>query len=441
MQFDPMTGQPVTGQPVTGQPITGQPVTGKGKMSKKLLIAGAAVVAVGIGVVAGVSSGAFLSKPNKVLLATANTFKDTTDLTEAFDAMELLTTDSYTISVNGEIANNAIEATLASKKSKKQLSGKIDISGMPEIEGIIGVDSKELRAKTDYTGDTVFVYSYTKENDGYLLDNMDEEDIEMFNELLESLTSSKKQNDIQEDLSKAILKEFRDWKFEKVSKEEFEIDDKDRKCKGYQTTLTEDDMLDLVDASYSVLCETMDEDVLDLYYKNLTSAFKNMEDLDVTFYIYKNKLAAIVLEDDRYEYEIQFCGGEARWQNIVVKANHETILQLNGEVNGSTEEYELEIADSEVGSLAYNKKSGELQLEVGAGQAISLDANLKGNKNKLALTVESLEIAGSDIDCSGELVIKKGAKMQKISGEEFDLGNADEDEFRDMMQDLNDTTL
>ena len=70
-----------------------------------------------------------------------------------------------------------------------------------------------------------------------------------------------------------------------------------------------------------------------------------------------------------------------------------------------------------------------------------MDANLKGNKNKLTFVLDSIEVSGYSIDCSGEIVLKKGAKIQKISGEEFDLGNADEDEFKDLMQDLNDISL
>lgn len=449
--FDPMTGMPLGGAQGSGfDPMTGKPLTGKQKAPKmkgaggknNLLIPGiiGAVAVVAIAVIMLVTSGAFLSKQNKILLATANTFKDSSKLTKVFEGLGLLASDSFTITANVEADGDSVNSSFAYKGGEMQLSASVDVSGIPELRGAVIVDSKQVRAKVDGV-DYALVYSYTEKNDGYLVEEIGEENIEIVNEVLSSLTSKKQKNDIGKDIAKAALAEFNDWKFEKVSKKQFKIDGKERKCVGYTTTVAEDDVLALMEAVYKVVEENMDIEELEDAYSDLEEEFEDMPDMDVTVYVYDKMLAAILLEVDGEEMEILFKGGDTRWQNLKVEIEGEEILTLKGKTADSVEKYALEVGGAEVLNVEYNPKTSEFEMEAGRymfGTAVALKANVQGNANKLTIDLKRLEVGGDSGDVDLQIELKSGAKIGNISGKEFDLGNADEDDFEDLAEEFED---
>ena len=453
--FDPMTGKPIgnTGNQSRASggfdPMTGKPLNRKEKAPKqsggknKLIIPAVigAVAVVVIAVVIFITSGILLSKQNKILQAVVNTFKGSTKLTETFEAVGLLASDSFTITANMEVDGDSVQAAFASKGDEMQLTGKVDISGIPELEGAIGIDSKQVRAKVDGVSDYVFVYSYTGKNDGFLVDQIGEDNLELVNTALKNLTSSKKREDIVKDMVKAVAGEFGAWKFEKADKEEFKIDGKKRNCAGYTTTITEDEMLALMEAVYKVVEQNVDLDEIEDVYSEIEDEFDGMPDIDVTFYLYDKMLAAILLEVDDEEIEIAFKGGETRWQNIAIEADGDEVLTFKGKTSDSVEKYALEVEGMEVFNVKYDSKTGELEAEAGRyvfGTAFALEANVKGNANKLSVALESIEVAGSSQDVDLQIELKSGAKMSKISGKEFDLGNADEDDLEDLVEEIED---
>ena len=454
VRFDPMTGKPImedsiprgnegTFDPMTGKPVVEKKSAMKGKMKIILpIVIGAAVVV--IAVVALVFSGAFLSKQNKILLATVNTFKDSTGLTQALEGLKIITSDSFALSAEMEVDGNSIQATFASKDSEMQLSAKVDASGMPEIEGIVGIDSKAVRARINGVTDYVFVYNYKAKNAGYLVELIEDEGIEIdvVNTALENLTSSKKRDELVKDISKAIVSEFNNWEFEKVSKEEFEVGGKDRKCVGYATMISEDSMVDLVEAVYKVVEKTVEIDQMEDLYSEIESSFKNMPDIETTFYIYDDRLAAIILDVDGEEVEVLFQGGDARWQNVVVEYEGDGVFELKGKTSGSVEKYALEVGGNEILAIEYDAKTGDLEVEAGSsmlGTAFGLEANVKGNANKLEVVLESIKVGGDSEDIDLAISLKSGAKFSKISGKEFDLGNADEDDLEDLAEEFMDS--
>ena len=374
----------------------------------------------------------------KILKAVANTFSEETKLTKACSAFQLIGKDAYTMNVVADIEGQEVEATLAAKNNKMQLSASVDISGLPDIEGVIGLDSKELRAKLDGL-DTVMVYKFTEENDGELIEQTDEAAIEMINETLVMLTSDNTQSDVTKKVSSAVLKVFNEWEIENAEKDTFEVDGKKRNCKGYTFTIEEDNMEDMSDAILEALDGEINEDLLDAYEDAMSDAFHGMPDVEVTVYIYKDMLAAVILDVDGDEIEIFFEGGEYRTQNVIVDADGHTIFEIIGETDGSVEEYEFELAGRKIFSVEYDEKSGELVMEENyTGLNISVEATLTGKANELSFVLESFDMDYYDIDCDFQIILQKGASMQNIKGEEFDLGAADEDDMEDLLEDLMD---
>lgn len=166
MNFDPMTGQPI--QPIQG----GQGNMGMKKSGKWIVAAGVAagVVVVGAVVCVGMTSGAFLSNGNKVLLATANTFGEESHLTgDLSNMIDIISSGKYTVGVNADIEGVEIDAEYIDASSQKQLKGTVD-SQYLEVEFNAVVDSKKLAVQIPTVDDQVYVYKYTEENDGYLMD-------------------------------------------------------------------------------------------------------------------------------------------------------------------------------------------------------------------------------------------------------------------------------
>jgi len=432
VSFDPMTGKPVTENSAPGN-TTAPKFDVAGLLKNKVLIAVAAVVVV---VLVAIFSGVFVSSHTKVLLAVANTFSDESKLSKACQGLGLLTTDSYTVSAKADVEGQLIEGSFAAKKNEMQLTGKVDIKNYPEVEATIGLDSKQVRAKADIFEDQLFVYDFTKENDGYLMEEFNDEQVEMINNILKNVTSESQRNDIVKKVANAVVAEYEEWEIKKADKKKFEVDGKDRNCAGYTLTLTEECLEDLVDAVFEALEEDIDEEILDALYDECDNMFKGMEDVETSIYIYKDMLAAIVFDIDGNELEVLFLGGDFRTQNILVEANGNTGLELEGKTEGSVESYELEVSGESVFALEYDAKSGDLEIELTRyGTTLEVEANLKGSANEFAFLMD-MDALG--VDGEVEVYIEKGAKMQELSGEEFNIGTADKSDWEDLAEELYD---
>lgn len=450
--YDPMTGEPIRQSQQMGaapvmqfDPMTGKPVKEKKSRNKLLMVIGAVAVVV-ILVLVALKSGLFMSKSNKVLVAMANTFADRSRLMENVDSLSILASDSYTVAFETEVEGDAVSVQYSTKSSEKQVSGSISAEDIPEIEFIAGITSSEVKLQVPDFSDRVFVYNYKEENDGYLADYFGDDVIEAINTACENIYSPKKQKAIGEDVAKIIMEEYDSLEFESVGKEEFEVDGKDRDCKGYQTTITADSFLDVLDDMEDVVAEEygdileeleeMDVDVSELF-DEMRYAFEDMPDMDVTFYIYKNKIACISMEVDREEVQLLFKGGDKGMPNIELNYEGDALMELKGSVKGSEELYELEIEGEEMGSLEYDYKSGDFVLEMDDyGEIITIEGNLKSSSKGMTFVVEEYDYYGDDISCT--VSIEKGASMQKFDGDEFDVGNASESDFEEIAMDMYD---
>lgn len=436
VKYDPMTGQPINQGPSNN---------GKGKLPLPLpLIIAAAVTAVAA-VVAFiiVISGSFKSDSVKVMQAIANTFKEKSQMAEALEGFDILLGDAYTINMKMDVEGEAIDAQYVTKDNDKQVFAALDISGVPEMDVLVEINSSKVRAQVPDFSDYVFTYDYKAEKKGYITKEVDEEIFAAIDEACELIYSTNSQSELSKKISRGIMKEINALEFEKVDKKEYEINDKKVKCSGYTTEITEDFFMNIID----VIEETVDEEYGDMFkdlevedyveeaYDEVRSELEYLEDAELTFYIYKNKLACIAIEIEKEELEIIFRDCEKGMHNIELCLEDQTVMEIKGSVKDSVEKYKIKTMYDESMSLEYDAKSGDYEIEAEDGE-LKIEGNLKKDSKGVTFTIEEIEDYGYTEEMEIEVSISKDAKLKKFDGEEFDIGNASEDDFEEVAEDI-----
>ena len=266
MRFDPMTGEPINPQPqengaqetgantqeqtadaaqdvneYNGQPPY-MPQTPADAPKKKNWIKGIAIAggtAVVVVVAAVAVKNAMIGKGGKVLLATANTFKDTPTIIKESNldsAAALLAKGKYTVNASFDVSGDGFEGKFVSTSKEKQLSGKLDIEGI-SADGVVGISDTELKAYVPLISDDTFVYNFKDDNqEGYLVDLIEDSgiDIEDVNNALRQVTSieEKATDKSAKQLGKDLLKEFNSWDWKKAEKKSCKVDGKTRKVRA-----------------------------------------------------------------------------------------------------------------------------------------------------------------------------------------------------------------
>ena len=170
-----------------------------------------------------------------------------------------------------------------------------------------------------------------------------------------------------------------------------------RKCNGYEFTVTEDELLQVMDGV---------KEVYDAYYGGAADALKlklgddfsqlrdracSMGDINVKVYVYQNKLAAVVAEAENSDtaFHMLFKGGEYRMQNLELLAEdlegEHSILELTGKAAWEEGGYEFLIDNSEHDINLVISISGEVQFEKMSGDRIDVGNMSEADLRKFIL--------------------------------------------------------
>lgn len=193
------------------------------------------------------------------------------------------------------------------------------------------------------------------------------------------------------------------------------------------------------------ILEEQGESIEDMF-EEMRADVKDMEDIELSFYIYKNKIACIKMEYTETDnvIEIAFQGGDYRLQNIKMTTESEwgeRTFEIKGSVSGSKEKLKFIENGNKDGALEieYDYKSGNFSIQRDSYKNIDIEGNLKPSKSKLVVTIDWFSYGNTSLSGAKlELTLSKHAKMSKYKGKEFDLGNASEDEWEDMKEDFED---
>lgn len=468
--FDPMTGEPIKGKPITGSPITGKPFTGspiasssnavkKTEIGKLPIIIGAAVL--GVAAVAGIifvliSSGLLMGKSGRVMLAAANTVKKTPHFVQALKTIETVSKGKYTVAFSGDVQGVNFEGEFRNGGKEKQLSGQVGLKG-EKLDVLAGIDSKKVKVQVPALSKYAFTYKYADKsaNTGYIMENIGDDEIDAINSALKALAKETDVKKVSSQSTKAFIGELKSIKFSSADREEYTVDEKDVSCKGYKAVITSKNLISIVDRLEDIVKKELDNlndsdmpvmDNISDGFEAIRKSLDDVDDIDVTFYLYKNKLAAVVLESDEFNDKVEVCfeGGAYRMQNITLKCGGIRI-KLSGEESDKKEKFTLKAKYStnsdyyNLASLDYNYESGKFDATVGAALGMGVEAlsgKLISSGSEVSLKISEIKAGGYSVSPNINLTVKKGAKMEKFSGKEFDIGKADEDDIEDVKDDI-----
>lgn len=470
-KFDPMTGEPLVEEatdetttsqpamhfdPMTGQPIyetQAQPPQKSHKMAILISIIVGAIVLIGI--LAVVLVTVLFSNPRAAVeKACVKTFSEGGYLYDVWkDAEsfgdEYTVTSNVTMDMKSEYSEGSVsfDTQISVVGNDKQAAGTIEYNNawitIPEIEYKVQLDDHELRLQIPTIDSHVFAYGYTGEKQGYLVKMIPAENIQIIDETLKTIYESSPSLDMKDtDLGEKLASWYRSLSFEKVQAKEFEVDGADRKCKGYAVSITQDEMQSLQQIYQEYVDVTMADQLKMLgmsaeeYTQELFADIQNMEEARVYFYLYDKELACIELQSDSSNCQVVFHGGDYRTQSIELLTDGDRVCSVTGTLDGDKETVTLDVQGDQM-VLTYDRSSGAYSIDV--ENILEMNGTFSADKKERTLTVEKLALEGdySDYTFSGDVTVTGGAVMDTMKGEIFDIGNADEEEYQELFNDLN----
>lgn len=448
--FDPMTGQPINQTPYQGQSFGRAPEKPKNKSGIILGVVALAVVVLAVFLVVKVAA-MFGSPATKIERALVNTFKqssviDTSVLQDSADDLQV------DVQLEGKVEGVNVDASISYAKTKKEMSVSGEV-GASVISTNFNFYMNQSKVCFGMKGLDPVYYDFTEEKDGDLEDLMGGDvTFDQIDTVLKTLADS---DSFVKDLEKANSKALATLEFEKADKEEFEVNGKDVKCGGYTTTLDKDSIEAMLEEYKSAL--ESHEDIVDLLeeitgtdlddmVEEITGEMDKSSKVEITFYLYKDQIAAIVIEPKGEEkVEVLFEGGDYPAQNMKVKAGKETIYEVKGKEKDGKVTQEVYNYGKKTSTMEYDKKSGEISIsyedEYGYS-SFTMSGTYEKVKGGFKLTFDEIEFDsyGYDAIDDFELTIQatKGAKIEKvdIDDDALDLGNADEDELQEYAEDI-----
>lgn len=474
VSFDPVTGQPIPVWQPNGQPNTNWQNTGQGRQFDPLakpqksqkntwkivlgIVAGILILFI-IVIAVCIKSGIFLS-PQKKILRAAVTTMEPNELMKDLDTSIFMADENYTIAFEGSVEYEGDKGTLEAayqqnaKQKKQTFNGRFTFDGT-SMDFHEYMDEEQILLSVPKIYPDAIGYNFVEEKDGYLVDMLGEEFFEALDDLcityVNDISASKK---IYTEYGEAFYNNFDALEFEKADQAVFKIDGKERKCTGYTTTITEremDNFLNDIAVVYdkynesqledlNTMCEALEieaeqENPIDQLKKDLV----DMPDIEITFYLYRSQLAAILAEtEDGDGIKIEFRGGTTPTQNTIITCyddKDEGVLQILGVTEDSVEKTKI-VAQSDgeketIATISYDYKTGDLKIKA---DDVNVDAKVESTKTSLKVTAEEFELDGAMV--SGSVTVKKGSNITKPEQDVFDIGNASMMDFYNLGQDI-----
>ena len=207
--------------------------------------------------------------------------------------------------------------------------------------------------------------------------------------------------------------------------------------------MTKENVNHVIDGLETLYGEDYQElmDALDLTAADFVASMREaVEEFDdsttLVFYLYKGQYAAIdIIPENDVSFEVQFLGGDTRMQNMILLADDEKVVEVQGSNEGSVETITMIAEENDTVKFTYDSDSGDFTMEAKYDEeSYDFAGNLAVDKNSMVITIDDL---GNDSeDVSGSITWKKGAQFEEVSGDTFDLGNATEEEWQDLLHEI-----
>lgn len=339
---------------------------------------------------------------------------------------------------NGESVS--MEGSLACDGSAVQFI--MDASAEEDVCLEAEINKSEILLNMAPFTDRTIVYNYTSDDYGYLDDEISQEKLnEGIKELYNFFVKGKVSSTLKKE-KKDIAKIAKDIKIESIGSKEFEVDGKDRKCKGYELTGLEDSRADAIEVFTDYIEERFDgliedndeiEDEVRQYLRSLRSAARNGEDLEIRYWLYKGEFACIELDNGYSKIGIHFLGGDFRLQNIEIYEDKELLISIEGERDGDEDVFYIydcqSSSSSEVAIISYDKSKGELLIEDPDDRSNYLSFVIESDKDHLNIDVD---ISIDDVSVEGTVQICNNPQLFEFDvNDPLNLDSASEHEIEE----------
>ena len=379
-----------------------------------------------------------LFKPaNQIALAAISTWDENpSEVDELITTFLDITSEETTtkLDLNTPDLNANIEYRRAYDIAQANIT--VNTPDYPQITAQANISDGSLRAKIPLLGDSLFVYNYTMVNNGYLMSYLSGEDISKINSTLELLepTGPRASFELPEKAKNDLIDLYYTLDFEKVEKKEYTIDRKQVTCKGYQTTVDENFMRDLLVVIENIYLSNATDSQAPIDFDSLRAELSDMSDIKLTVYLYKGMLASVIINMDGYEYELLLQGGDYRMQNLVLTCNGTRYFVVQGDRVGSTDYVSFFLGTDEYVRATYDNHSGDFSLilfdEYGYSQ-LETSGNIAIKTNSLHATIDSF--ATLTLSGSMTVIVSKGASVEIVSGPEFNVGTATKEDCNSLI--------
>lgn len=414
----------------------------------------ATLAVVGVLVAFCLVNNVFLSKPKKVMAAAVKTFEKTMLLDELQGFEDITAKNAYTMDMNVKVEGVEFDGAIYVDKKDKGMSFSADIdqdNTKMNLSLKALLDKSKLSVQIPELGDTVYSYNYTKVPTGDLFEEVDEEDIEIINGLLKYLYDYEADPEMGKKVQKAILDELNELEFESVDAEEFQINGKDKNCRGYEVRIKGKNLANIVDNIYEAvgddyikemekLAEIVDtdfdaQDIID-QIDEMKEELEEVDPIDFTFYLNGNTYAAIIMESDGSKLEIDFLGGKRPTQNMKVKLDGKTVLEVKGETADGEDECKVIVNDETILMIRRDNETKEMKVTIFGDEEVSFKCLVKSSRNSAEFKIYGFSSGGETLDASISIKLSQGTKMPKLKGDEFDIGEASQDEFEEIYEEI-----
>lgn len=405
------------------------------KVLTSVAVIAVAIIIIIIAFLALVKSGALLATNGKILKAIENTLEPG-HLMSDLDASSILDTNKYTISFDAYIEGIAINGKYQNSDKEKALSGGINYIGS-DMSFDSRLDKKELKVDIPML-ESLFVYNYKDDNSAYIEEFLHDMELEKIDSILEGIYDSE-YLEITDKMKKTVEKEFLNLDFKKIDKEEFHVNGKERSCPGYATTITGKEFSNIIDSWNDI-----SEDYFDLKLIDDTYIMDDMDEVNLTFYIYKNQLAAVIFETpEGDEVIIKFRGGDYPMQNLVLESKYYgeifTSIEIEGRKVGSIETIEISEDSERALKIEYNTKSGEFEIEKNDyGYKTITEGNISSSKKEIIIKIDRISYDDEVSNLNATISFKKGTDIKDIKSrsEELYINEMDERDIESLMEDM-----
>ena len=463
--FDPMTGEKIVKKeekteefmfdPMTGERITnsgdGNVSTRKG-FSKKGIGIVASIAVVVLILFMGISSGVFLRKSDKILLASVKTLKRADNFLELDSVCSALKKKKYSVAYKyrDDDLKMGVEYSKYGKEKGMKFNAKSEY-GSADITMLL--TNKDLQLSVPDVGNDIFYYNYKEDKNGYLVDQLEKDNIAFIDNMLAYLYDNGSEEDVR-DMLKDSIGVFRGLKFTEASKTVIEVDHKDRSCKGYTTTIGADEAEQFAGVFRTYYRKRMEkltdgfsnsdeldelEDYVGEFYDDILDEIKDMEDMDITFYIYGGKLVGVYTKSDDIEAKIQINNTRNPLEKVTIFLDDgydDIEMEWVGETSHGKETYLLRAEGSRVFSLEYDEKAGDVEAEI--MDYVTLNGHIEKKAGTITYVVNGKDNGYSNSDLELEVVVSKKPEKIKMEGDRFDIGNASKRALMDLVDYLGD---